>query len=71
MKISDIKKKYKNEWVLLKVDKTDELNQPIAGKLIAHSKNRDDVYSKMKKTKGHTYTLYTGPFPREGYAVAF
>ena len=71
MKIEEIKQKYKDEWVLIKVIKTDELNRPIKGELIFHSKNRDEVYAKMKQIKGHTYTLYTGKIPKEGYAVAF
>lgn len=71
MKIEEIKEKYKDEWVLIKVQKTDKLNRPIEGGLIAHSKSRDEIYSKMKETKGHTYTLYTGKIPEKGYAVAF
>ena len=72
MKIEEIKQQCKNEWVLIKVEKVDELNRPIEGELIAHSKNRDDIYDKMKKIKGqHTYTFYAGKIPKKGYAVAF
>lgn len=71
MKIEEVKEKYKDEWVLIKVLKTDELNRPIEGEVLFHSKNRDEVYAKMKEVKGHTYTLYTGEIPKEGYAVAF
>ncbi len=39
--------------------------------LIAHSRNRDDIYKKMKKVKVHTYTVFAGQIPRKGYAVAF
>jgi hypothetical protein len=39
--------------------------------LIAHSKDRDEIYEQMKKVKGHTYTIYTGKIPKKGYAVAF
>ena len=52
MKIEEIKEKYKDEWVLIKILKTDELNRPIDGELILHSKNRDEVYAKMKQVKG-------------------
>jgi len=71
MEIEGLKKKYRNEWLLIRVEKTDKLNRPTAGKLITRSRNRDDVYEKMKKTKGHTYTVYSGKIPRKGYAVAF
>ncbi len=70
--IEKIKKKYKNEWVLLEVLEENELNQPTNGKIIAHSKNRDDIYDALKGTKGkHTYQFWTGEIPEKGYAVAF
>lgn len=71
MHIKQILGKCKNEWVLIKVAKTDKLNRPLEGELIAHSKNRDEIYMKMKGVKGHTYTCYTGKIPRKGYAAAF
>lgn len=71
MHIKQIIGKYKNEWVLVKVVKTDKLNRPLEGELLAHSKNRDDIYTKMKRVKGHTYTRYTGDIPQKGYAAAF
>lgn len=71
MRIDALKQKYKDEWLLIQVKKTDELNQPIDGELIAHSKSRDEIYARMKKVRGHTYTLYTGRIPEKGYAVAF
>ena len=71
MEIEGIKQKHKDEWVLIRVTRTDKLNRPIEGELIAHSKSRDEIYAKMKKVKGHTYTLYTGEIPKKGYAVAF
>ena len=71
MRLEEIKQKYEDEWLLIQVEKTDELNRPIEGKLIAHSKNRDEIYDKMKKVKGHSYTVYSGKIPKKGYAVAF
>ncbi len=71
MKIEEIKQQYQNQWLLIKVEKTNKLNQPIEGQLIANSKNRDDIYQKMKNVKGHTYTIYSGKIPRKGFAVAF
>ena len=71
MKIEEIKQKYKNQWLLIKVEKTNKLNQPIDGQLVANSKNRDDIYKKMKSVKGHMYTVYSGKIPQKGFAVAF
>ncbi len=71
MKIEEIKRKYGNQWLLIKVKKTDELNRPIEGELVAHSKNRDEIYTTMKGIKEHTYTVYSGKIPKKGFAVAF
>ena len=70
--IEEIKRKFKNEWVLVEVLEKDELNQPTRGRVIAHSRNRDDTYDAMTKTKAkHLYHFYTGEIPKKGYAVAF
>ena len=72
MKIEDIKKKYKDEWVLVEVLEEDELGQPIEIELITHSKARDEIYSALKETKTkYTCQFYTGEIPKKGYAVAF
>ena len=70
--IEAIKERYKDEWVLVEVLETDELNTPIKGRVIAHSRNRDDTYDAMLKFKvKHWYHFYAGEIPKEGYAVAF
>lgn len=72
MKIEDLKKQYKDEWVLVEVLEEDELNMPTNVRLIAHSKNRDDTYKAMKESKAkHLAHFYTGEIPKKGYAVAF
>ena len=71
MNIEHIKQEHKDEWLLIHVERTDELNRPIEGRLVAHSKSRDEIYQRMKTVKGHTYTVYSGKIPKKGYAVAF
>lgn len=72
MKIEEIKKRYKEEWVLVEVLEEDELGQPTEVELIAHSKARDEVYDALKETKmKYTCQFYTGEIPKKGYAVAF
>jgi hypothetical protein len=72
MKIEEIKEKYKDEWVLLEISDEDEIGIPKEGEVIAHSKERDDIYKALRDTKGkYTYQFYTGKIPKEGYAVAF
>jgi len=72
VKVGEIKRRYKNEWVLVEVIEEDELGQPIDVELIAHSKSRDEIYNALMKTKTrYTYQFYTGEIPKKGYAVAF
>jgi len=70
--IEKIKKKFKNEWVLVEILEKDKSNKPTKVKLIAHSRNRYDTYDAMEKTKAkYLYHFYTGVIPKKGYAVAF
>lgn len=72
MRIEEIKEKYKDEWVLIEILGEDELGMPREGKILAHSKTRNDIYKESRKTKEkYTYQFYTGEIPKEGYAVAF
>ncbi|MGB3457730.1 MAG: hypothetical protein WBB08_00230 [Halobacteriota archaeon] len=72
MKIEEIKKRYKDEWVLVEVLAEDELREPVEVELIAHSKSRNDTYEAMRKTKAKDIAhFYTGKIPKKGYAVAF
>ena len=62
MKIAELKKKFKNTWVLTEVLKENELNQPIDVKPIMTSKDRNRLYDKLAKLpRGKFFaTLYTG-----------
>lgn len=73
MQIEELKKQYKDEWVLVEVLEEDELNRPTNVRLIAHSKNRDDIYEKLETIENmrHIATFYTGEIPEKGYAVAY
>jgi len=69
--IKDLVKKYRDEWLLIKVTETDELDRPIKGELILHSKNRDEIYERQRRMRDDLYITYTGEIPKKGYAVAF
>jgi hypothetical protein len=71
MEIENIKKKYKDEWLLIKITVADEKDQPIEGELLLHSKSRDEVYEAQKDLKDDLYITYSGELPKEGFAVAF
>jgi len=70
--IQDIKKKFRNEWVLGEVLDEDEKGQPKIVKVVAHSKDRSETYKAMKKHIGkHICHFYAGEIPDKGYAAAF
>ena len=66
MKISEVKKKFKNRWVLAEVLKEDELNRAVEVKPITTSKDKNAIYDKLaslseRRTSGKTFTtIYTG-----------
>lgn len=71
MKLEEVKSKFKDEWILARVVRLDEFDQPTDVEVMAHSKNRDEIYDKQKKLRGFLAIFYTGETVEEGYAVAF
>ena len=69
--VEEIKKKYREEWVLGEVIEEDEFGQPTEIELIAHSKARDEIYDKQRDLNKDVAIIYTGEIPKKGYAVAF
>ena len=63
--IAKLKKRYPNEWLLLTHVAADELTRPVKGKLVAHSKNRDDIYDRLSAVRGGFAIEYTGKIPRD------
>lgn len=62
MKIADVKKKFKNTWVLAEVIKMNDLNEPVEVKPIMASNDRNKLYEKIPTLPRGTKvaTLYTG-----------
>lgn len=64
MKVAEVKRKFKNKWVLAEVLKMNELNQAVDVKPIFVSKDRDKVYKRLMKVPRDknkiVTTLYTG-----------
>lgn len=73
MKIADLKKKYKNKWVLAEITRESETHQVIEMKPLIISDNRDKVYKSLAKLKkgAHVATLYTGEIPPKGMSFTF
>lgn len=71
MKIEDLKKKYKGEWLAIEVIK-ERKGEPAEGKLILHEKDRENLWKKVPQWKDKLiYITYAGPPLKKGYAAAF
>ncbi len=64
--IAKLKRRYPKEWLLLTNVVADELTRPIKGKLVAHSKNRDDIYDRLAHIRARSVSVeYTGKVPKD------
>ena len=63
--IGKIKRRYPKQWLLLTNVVADELTRPIKGKLVAHSKNRDEIYERLPKLRGGFCIEYAGRIPKD------
>lgn len=72
--IKAIKKRFRREWLLIKVEKADEATTtPISGRLIAHSPHRDEVYRvlfRRPRMKKVLVEFSEDSFPK-GYVAGF
>ncbi|MBI4225733.1 hypothetical protein HY612_01330 [Candidatus Roizmanbacteria bacterium] len=73
MKIADLKKKYKNKWILAKVIKETKEHKVLEMNPLVISDKRDDIYKSLAKLKkgAHVATLYTGEIPAKGMSFTF
>jgi len=70
-KIGEIKKKYKGEWLAIEVTK-EKNGEPIEGKLMLHSKDREKIWGKIRLSKEkEIYVTFAGPPLEKGHAAAF
>jgi hypothetical protein len=62
----EMKARYPGEWVLVGDPETDENLQVIAGEVLWHSKDRDEVYRKARELgPRESAILYFGEIPRD------
>ena len=59
--IEEIYERFDSEWVLLADPETTDMQEVIRGRLLWHSKDRDELYAKANELKPkHSAVLYTG-----------
>jgi len=63
--IKEESKKHEDEWVLFEVVETDEMNRPVKGRLLCHSKSRDEIHDVAMRHRGSDLKIsFTGdPVP--------
>lgn len=73
MKVSTLRKKFKNQWVLAEVIKEDKLNRLVEVNPLLHSPDRTKVYAALARVKKHKHvaTIYTGQLPPKGMEYTF
>ena len=63
-KIADIRKRFKNEWLLIAVDEVDsKTHEPAKGHLLAHGARRQDIHKMSKKYDDVAYVVYSEDWP--------
>jgi hypothetical protein len=64
MTMTEIEKHFDNEWILVEDPVLDSNGEIIRGKVLWHSKDRDEVYRRdLEMRPRNAAYLYTGPTP--------
>ena len=70
MTIEEIESQFDSEWVLIEDPKTDEGLKVLGGRVLHHSKDRDEVYRKAVSLRPKRSALiYTGEIPEDTAVV--
>lgn len=66
----EIQNRFDSEWILLGDPDTTDTLEVTKGKVLWHSKDRDEVYRKARELKPrHSAILFTGKIPEEAVVV--
>jgi hypothetical protein len=57
MKWDEIQKTFENEWVLVKIGRVDENFHVLEGEVLAHSKDKDEVYKELLRIKPEEFSI--------------
>ena len=66
----EIKERYPDEWLLIVDTELDDELNILRGTVLAHSKDRDEVYRKIMSLKGRSFAVEYNGEPPEGWAAA-
>jgi len=66
MKWQEIKKMFKEEWVLIEIRRVDEFFKVMEGEVLAHSKDKNEVYKRLLEIRPKEFSIeYTGEIPKD------
>ncbi|MEW6066672.1 MAG: hypothetical protein AB1610_00005 [Nitrospirota bacterium] len=72
MRWKEIIEQFKDEWVLVDVKEVDENFNLIEGDVLAHSKDKEELYRKLLEIRPKNFSIeYTGKIPEELAVVLF
>jgi hypothetical protein len=70
LSLAEIQARFESEWVLLEDPETTESLEVKSGRVLWHSKDRDEVYRKARELRPkHSALLYTGRLPEKMVVV--
>jgi len=70
--ITEIEESYDQEWVLLEDPEVDEYQRVLGGKVVFHSKDRDEIDQKAIELKlRSSATVFTGEWPDRVYLLNY
>lgn len=68
--VGEMESRFNSEWVLVGDPETDDSLHVHSGRVIYHSKDRDEVYRKAIELKPKRFAmLYTGTLPKDAAIV--
>jgi len=66
LSISEIETRFESEWVLVEDPETNDALEVQVGRVVFHSKDRDEVYRKAVECRPKRFAmLYTGTMPED------
>jgi hypothetical protein len=74
MKITTIREKFIDEWVVVQITKSDKYNNPLRGIVLFHGTDEEDVYDRGfeyrdRNPDSDLYIFYTGDLVPKGMGV--
>ena len=66
MKVEEIRRRYRGEWVLIEYNKLDDDLNVVEGEVIAHLPNREEIYQAQMRLRGKSLAIeYLGEIPEQ------